>query len=145
MLYKRLWKRKQWKLSRKIIVIKTKKTNAFLAWLNDEVTVDANEKTTFKAAAASFAKGLIEIVKTVYKKPILSAITIATGVVLTYFAQFSALTAVMTTCVIAGIAGLGYGIYAAATKKAAMETRQAYELMGISTFVLTIGIYGLLI
>ena len=122
-----------------------KKANAFWAWLNDKEAVDANEAITPKSAITSFGKGLIEIVKTVYKKPVLSTITIASGACLTYFAHYSALSVVMSLCVTAGAAGLIYGIYAAATKKVSLEARQAYELMGISSFVLGIGIYGLLI
>lgn len=121
------------------------KTNSFLAWLSNEDITSSNESITLKSAVLSFAKGLIEIVKTIYNKPIVSALTITTGVVLTYFAHHSALATVMSLCVISGIAGLGYAIYTAITKKTGMESKQAYELMGISSFVLAIGIYGLLI
>lgn len=121
------------------------KANSFLAWLNDNEDVDANENISAKTASTSFAKGLIEIVKTVYKKPILSAITISTGAVLTYFAHYSALSIVMGLCIGAGIAGIGYGLYSAITKKSGLEARQSYELMGISSFVLAIGVYGFLI
>ena len=123
-----------------------KRTNAFLAWLNDEDTVEENNgKVSAKTAAISYAKGLIEIVKTLYKKPVLSALTIGAGVALTYFAKFSALAAVMGLSVVAGVAGAGYAIYSIASAKTSMTTKQAYEVLGISTFVLGLGIYGLLI
>ena len=124
----------------------SKKTNAFMAWLNDEDTVEENNgKVSAKTAATSYAKGLIEIVKTLYKKPVLSILTIATGAGLTYFAKFSALAAVMGLSVAAGGVGIIYGIYNIASAKSSMTTKQAYEVLGISTFVLGLGIYGLLI
>ena len=51
------------------------KSNAFLAWLNDEDTVEEKQgKVSAKTAIISFAKGLIEIVKTLYKKPVVNDI-----------------------------------------------------------------------
>ena len=124
----------------------TKKTNAFWAWLNDADTIEENNgKISAKNAMASYAKGLIEIVKTIYKKPVLSALTIATGVGLTYFAKFSALAAVMGLSVVAGGVGIVYGIYNIISTKNSLSAKQAYEVLGISSFVLGLGIYGLLI
>ena len=120
-----------------------KKTNAFFAWLNDQDLTD--EKVTAKVAATSYAKGLIEVVKTIYRKPVLSAITIACGAALTFIAKFSALAAVMSISAAAGAAGILYAGYTIATNKSNITTKQAYEVLGISTFVLGLGIYGLLI
>ena len=122
------------------------KSNAFLAWLNDEDTVEEKQgKVSAKTAIISFAKGLIEIVKTLYKKPVLSILTIATGVALTYLAKFSALAAVMSLSIVAGSVGIIYAAVNIATAKTSITTKQAYEVLGISTFVLGLGIYGLLI
>ena len=118
------------------------KTNGFVAWLRDE---EKDSEVTAKTAATSFAKGLIEIVKTVYKKPVLSGLVIATGVALTTFAQAIALPAIMYLSVVAGAASVVYSIYSVATRKTNLEKKQAYELMGIATFVLAIGVCGLLI
>ena len=121
---------------------KKEKTNGFMAWLRDEET---DSEVTTKTAATSFAKGLIEIVKTVYKKPVLSGLVIATGVALTTFAQAIALPTIMVLSVTAGAAGAVYAVYSAATRKTNLEKKQAYELLGISTFVLAIGVCGLII
>ena len=121
---------------------KKEKTSGFKAWLRDEET---DSEVTIKSATASFAKGLIEIVKTVYKKPVLCSLIIATGVVLTTFAQAIALPAIMYLSVVSGAAALVYSAYSAATRKTNIEKKQAYELMGIATFVLAIGVCGLLI
>ncbi len=121
------------------------KTNSFLAWLNDEDTVEEkNGAVSAKVALVSYAKGLIEIVKTLYKKPLLSALTIAVGAGLTFYAQFSALAIVMSLSVIAGVAGIVYATYKIANPQSSITTKQAYEVLGISTFVLGLGIYGLL-
>ncbi len=122
-----------------------KKTNSFIAWLNDEDVVDGSGTVSAKTAAVSYAKGLVEIVKTVYKKPLLSAITIAVGAGLTFYAQFSALVAVMSISVAAGVAGIGYAAYTIYNRKSAETTKQAYEILGISSFILALGIYGLLL
>ena len=131
-------------ISRAYDAKESKKSNSFLAWLNDEDSSDDSTAITAKTAAVCYAKGLVEIVKTVYKKPLLSAITIAVGAGLTFYAHFSALSAVMGLSVIAGVAGIGYGTYIIAGKKSAESTKQAYEILGVSTFVLALGIYGLL-
>ena len=123
-----------------------KKVNAFLAWLNDEdIVEDNNGKVSAKTAATSYAKGLVEIVKTLYKKPILSLLTIACGATLTYYAQFAALAIVMSLSVVAGVAGMIYAGYLISKPSTSMTTKQAYEVLGISTFVLGLGIYGFLI
>ncbi|MCR4881231.1 MAG: hypothetical protein K6A44_04685 [bacterium] len=122
----------------------TKKTNGFVAWLKDADTVDENNgKVDKKTAATSFAKGLIEIVKTVYTKPLASAITIAVGAALTILAGYSAVATVMCIAVAAGSAGIAYAGYNLAKPTTSNNTKQAYEVLGISTFVLAVGIYGL--
>jgi len=123
---------------------KASKANAFLAWLNDEDVVNNEGAVSAKTAAVSYAKGLVEIVKTIYKKPLLSAVTIAIGAGLTFYAQFSALVAVMSLSIAAGIAGIGYAVYTIANRKSTEATKQAYEILGISTFILALGVYGLL-
>ncbi|MCQ2957723.1 MAG: hypothetical protein MJ180_02350 [Candidatus Gastranaerophilales bacterium] len=105
----------------------------------------ADERVSAKSAALSYATGLVEIAKTIYKKPILSSVTIAAGVALMTFASAYALPAVMTLSTVAGAAAVCYSLYAVVTRNTAEEKKQAYELMGISTFVLAIGVYGLLL
>ena len=123
---------------------KDAKINAFLAWLNDEEVADDAGKVSAKTAALNYAKGLIEIVKTLYKKPLLSAVTIAVGIGLTFYSPISALVAVMSLSIAAGVAGIGYAAYKIVKDKSTASTKQAYEVLGISTFVLSLGIYGLL-
>ena len=122
----------------------TKKSNGFIAWLKDADTVDENNgKIDKKTAATSYAKGLIEIVKTVYRKPLASAITVAIGAALTILAGYNAVVTVMGLAVAAGTAGIIYAGYNLAKPTTSNNTKQAYEVLGISTFVLAIGIYGL--
>jgi len=122
----------------------SKKTNEFIAWLKDADTVDENGgKVDNKTAAVSYAKGLIEVVKTIYKKPVVSAITIAAGAILTAALGYNAVIAVMGFAVAAGAAGMIYAGYSLAKPTTSNNTKQAYEVLGISTFVLAIGIYGL--
>lgn len=122
------------------------KSSPFLSWLRDEDTIAENGGQISAAnATASFAKGLVEIVKTVYKRPVLSALTITAGIVLASITQVYLLAPVMGFCIAAGAAGIGYSIYAVATKKSSNEVKQSYELMGISALVLALGIYGILL
>ena len=122
----------------------TKKVNGFVAWLKDADTVDENGgKIDKKTAAISYAKGLIEIVKTLYRKPLASALTIAAGAALTILAGYGAVATVMGIAVAAGTAGIIYAGYSLAKPTTSNNTKQAYEVLGISTFVLAIGIYGL--
>ena len=122
----------------------SKKTNEFIAWLKDADTVDENGgKVDNKTAVVSFAKGLIEIVKTVYKKPVVSAVTIAAGAILTSALGYNAVAAVMGLAIVAGAAGMIYAGYSLAKPTTSNNTKQAYEVLGISTFVMGIGIYGL--
>lgn len=120
---------------------KAKKTNAFIAWLRDEET-HKDGQISAKDAVVSFGKGLIECVKTIYKKPVLSAITITAGITLMVTAQTITFTPVMGICTTAGLAGIAYAVKSIIDKT---STTQAYELMGISSLVLALGIYGLLI
>jgi len=123
-----------------------KKTNAFMAWLKDEDTVDEkNGEISAKEAVTSYGKGLIEVVKTVYKKPLAAAITIATGAVITFYAHVAMLTIVMSAAAVAGAAGVAYACYNIVSEKTSNNTKLAYEILGISTFVLGLGIYGLFI
>ncbi len=123
-----------------------KEGNAFWAWLNDKDTVEEKNGTiSVKTAATSYAKGLIEVVKALYKKPILSIATIACGAALTFYAQASAFTVVMALATAAGAAGMIYAGFVLANPKTSNNARQAYEVLGISTFVLGLGIYGLTI
>jgi len=123
----------------------TKKSNGFIAWLKDEETIDTEGTVTASSAATSYGKGLIEIAKTIYKKPILSALAITTGTVLTVTAQAATYTPIMSFCTVAGVAGITYAIKVIADKASNYTTKQAYELMGISSLVLALGICGLLL
>ena len=124
--------------------VSAKKSNDFIAWLKDEDVVDENGgKIDGKTAAKSYAKGLIEVIKTLYKKPIASIVTVAIGAILTYTAGYSAVSTVMGLSIAAGTAGIIYALYNLANPTTSNNTKQAYEVLGISTFVLGIGIYGL--
>ena len=120
--------------------------NAFMSWLRDEdLTKDDTSKVSAVSAVVSFAKGLIEVVKTIYKRPVLSALTIITGIALASISQVYLLAPVMGVCIAAGAAGFCYAVYSVATKKSTSTVKQSYELMGISAFVLALGIYGILL
>ena len=120
------------------------KTNGFVDWLNDKDTVDENNgKIDKKTAVISYAKGLIEVVKTLYKKPLASIVTIAAAATFTYVVGYSAVVAVMYLAIAAGAAGIAYAGYNLFKPTTSNNTRQAYEILGISSFILAVGIYGL--
>ena len=122
-----------------------KQENGFVAWLNDKDVVDEkNGEIDAKVAITSFIKGLAEIVKTVCKRPIASVITVAVAAALTYKVGFSAVTAVMGVAVAAGVAGIIYAVYSLINTVSSNDTKQSYEVLGISTFILAVGIYGLI-
>lgn len=122
----------------------TKKENGFLSWLKDTDAVDENNgKIDAKTAAISYGKGLIEIIKTAYKKPIASVATVAIGAGLTYFAGYNAVQAVMGLAIATGVAGIAYATYNLAKPTTSNNTKQAYEVLGISSFIIAVGIYGL--
>ena len=120
------------------------KSNGFVDWLNDKDTVDENNgKIDNKTATISYAKGLIEVVKTLYKKPLASIVTIAAAATFTYMVGYSAVVAVMYLAIAAGAAGIAYAGYNLFKPTTSNNTRQAYEILGISSFILAVGIYGL--
>lgn len=124
--------------------VSNKKSNGFVDWLNDKDTVDENNgKIDKKTAIISYAKGLIEIVKTAYKKPIASVITVAAAAVFTYSVGYSAVVAIMYLAIAAGAAGIAYAGYNLVKPSTSNNTKLSYEILGISSFVLAVGIYGL--
>ena len=121
-----------------------KKDNAIMAWLNDKDDVDENYGiVNANVAVTSYIKGLAEIIKTLYKKPIVSIVTIATAALLTYKVGYNAVTAVMGISAAAGVAGIIYSVYSLINSISSNDTKQAYEVLGISSFVLAVAIYGL--
>lgn len=131
-------------ISKESTKAEAKKSNGFVDWLNDKDTVDENDgKIDKKTATISYAKGLIEVVKTLYRKPLASIVTIAAAAVFTYMVGYSAVVAVMYLAIAAGTAGIAYAGYSLAKPTTSNNTRQAYEILGVSSFVLAVGIYGL--
>ena len=121
---------------------KSGKSDGFMAWLRDEET---DGILTPVGAVTSFVRGLFEIIKTVYKKPVLCSFVIVGGIFLTTVAQSVALPAIMWGSVVSGVAAIAYSMRSIATRRTNLEKKQAIELMGIATFVLAIGIFGLIV
>ena len=119
----------------------TQDSSWFTDWLDDKdkvCTDNADDgKISFKEAAASFGKGLLEIVKSVVKHPIKTGLTIAAGAALTVATGGAALPVLVAAGVTLGTAQIGYGIYKASTAETDGEAKQAFETIGNGTFAVT--------
>lgn len=110
----------------------------FEEWLCDEdkVSTDGFDdgKISFEEAMKSFGKGLIGIVKSVIKHPIITLTTIGLGTAATIATGGAVMPVFVTAGTILGAGQLAYGIFSAANAQTDKDAKIAFETMGNATF-----------
>lgn len=122
------------------------KLNSFEAWFNDKdkVSTDGCDdgKISFKEGFASYAKGLIGIVKSIKNHPLKTLACIGAGVGIGVLTGGAALPIMAVAGAITGAGTIVYGGYKAATAKTDGSAKQAFETMGNGTFALAASAIG---
>ncbi len=115
-----------------------KQTSWIKNWVQDKdkICTDGLDdgKISAKEASISFGKGLIGVVKSAIKHPIVTGLTIAAGAALTVATGGAALPVMVAAGATLGVGQIGYGAYKAVTAKSDGEAKQAFETMGNGTF-----------
>lgn len=125
---------------------KEENLNWFSDWLNDEdkVCTDGEDDGSLSLgeATASFAKGLMGVVKGAIKHPVATAATIGVGALATVATGGAALPAMVALGVGTGAVMIGKGAYDAATADTDAEAKTAWETIGNGTFAVAASALG---
>lgn len=120
--------------------------NSLNAWFDDEdkVSTDGIDdgKISFKEGFASYAKGLIGIVKSIRNHPLKTLACIGAGVGIGVLTGGAALPIMAVVGATVGAGTIVYGGYKAATAKTDGGAKQAFETMGNGTFALAASTIG---
>ena len=116
------------------------------SWLNDtdKICEDGQDdgELSLKEKAEYFGKGLLGIIKTAAKHPIMTGATIAGGALLTVATGGAALPVLVGVGATLGAGTIAYGGYKASTAETDAEAKQAWETIGNGTFGLAASMAG---